>query len=204
MKHRLGGASSGPSDPRSARRRVSHPQPIKASDADYKRILVLGRGAYAKVVLVEERRTGIRYAMKILSKNHVVAQRQAEHTMTERHILSHTSYHPFIVNLKTAYRTPTTLNLVMDYCPGGELFFHLSREGQFDQKRAKFICAELTLALGHLHAAGIVYRDLKPENILIDADGHMRLADFGLCTCCGLCVPRANPGARCTQPRREF
>jgi len=141
---------------------------------------VLGRGAYAKVVLVEERRTGQRYAMKILNKSHIVAQRQAEHTMTERHVLSCTSAHPFIVNLRAAYRTATTLNLVMDYCPGGELFFHLTREGQFDEKRAKFICAELALALGHLHAAGVVYRDLKPENILIDADGHMRLADFGL------------------------
>jgi serine/threonine protein kinase len=56
----------------------------------------------------------------------------------------------------------------------------LSREGCFDETRARFIAAELTLALGHLHANSVVYRDLKPENILIDADGHIKLADFGL------------------------
>jgi len=37
------------------------------------------------------------------------------------------------------------------------------------------------LALGHLHKLGIIYRDLKPENILLDAQGHVKLTDFGLC-----------------------
>ena len=69
--------------------------------------------------MVEEIRTKKKYAMKILNKNHVVAKRQSEHTMSERHILANTSTHPFVVNLKFAYRTDTTLNLVMDYCPGG-------------------------------------------------------------------------------------
>ena len=153
---------------------------IKVTDADFRRIMVLGRGAYAKVVLVEDRRTRKLYAMKILNKNHIVQKQQAEHTMTERHILSCTSTHPFVCHLKFAFRTETTLNLVMDYCPGGELFYHLSREGSFDETRARFIAAELTLALGHLHSNSVVYRDLKPENILIDADGHIKLADFGL------------------------
>ena len=39
----------------------------------------------------------------------------------------------------------------------------------------------IVLALGHLHSQGVIYRDLKPENILLDKDGHIRLADFGLC-----------------------
>ena len=44
-----------------------------------------------------------------------------------------------------------------------------------------FYAAELILALDHLHCKGIVYRDLKPENILVGGDGHIKLADFGLC-----------------------
>jgi serine/threonine protein kinase len=166
--------------PRTMRRQDEAATRTKVTDADFRRIMVLGRGAYAKVVLVEDRRTRRLYAMKILNKNHIVQKQQAEHTMTERHILSCTSTHPFVCHLKFAFRTETTLNLVMDYCPGGELFYHLSREGCFDETRAKFIAAELTLALGHLHANSVVYRDLKPENILIDADGHVKLADFGL------------------------
>lgn len=49
-----------------------------------------------------------------------------------------------------------------------------------DEKIAKFLTAELILAIEYLHKNNIIYRDLKPENILIDATGHVRLADFGL------------------------
>ena len=63
---------------------------------------------------------------------------------------------------------------------GGELFWHLQKEGRFDEKRAKFYIAELILAIQHLHQNDIVYRDLKPENILLDANGHIALCDFGL------------------------
>lgn len=40
--------------------------------------------------------------------------------------------------------------------------------------------AELFLAIEHLHSKKILYRDLKPENVLLDAEGHIRLTDFGL------------------------
>jgi protein-serine/threonine kinase len=63
---------------------------------------------------------------------------------------------------------------------GGELFWHLQKEGRFKEDRAKFYIAELILALEHLHNHDIVYRDLKPENILLDANGHIALCDFGL------------------------
>jgi len=58
---------------------------------------------------------------------------------------------------------------------------HLEREGIFLEDTACFYVAEITLALEHLHRQGIIYRDLKPENILLDAQGHVKLTDFGLC-----------------------
>jgi serum/glucocorticoid-regulated kinase 2 len=64
---------------------------------------------------------------------------------------------------------------------GGELFYHLQREGRFDENRSRFYAAELLCALEHLHMFNVVYRDLKPENILLDYTGHIALCDFGLC-----------------------
>jgi protein-serine/threonine kinase len=70
--------------------------------------------------------------------------------------------------------------MVLEYCAGGELFFHLSRAGRFSESRCKFYSSELTLAIGYLHSLNIIYRDLKPENILISGEGHAKITDFGL------------------------
>ena len=70
--------------------------------------------------------------------------------------------------------------MVLEFMPGGELFFWLKKARKFSQPRAKLYCAEILLALDCLHKNDIIYRDLKPENILMDAEGHLRLADFGL------------------------
>lgn len=69
----------------------------------------------------------------------------------------------------------------MQYVNGGELFFHLSRERVFSEDRTRFYGAEIISALGYLHSNGIIYRDLKLENLLLDKDGHIKIADFGLC-----------------------
>ena len=70
--------------------------------------------------------------------------------------------------------------LALEYCPGRDLMFHITKRGFIDEASARFFVAEITLALEYIHSKKIVYRDLKPENILIDAEGHIKLADFGL------------------------
>ncbi|KAI5720250.1 hypothetical protein M8J77_004015 [Diaphorina citri] len=89
--------------------------------------------------------------------------------------------HPFIVDLMYAFQTGGKLYLILEYLSGGELFMHLEREGIFLEDTACFYLSEIILALEHLHRQGIIYRDLKPENILLDAQGHVKLTDFGLC-----------------------
>jgi protein-serine/threonine kinase len=146
---------------------------------DFQLLKVLGKGSYGKVMLVRHRSEQSVFAMKMLRKDNVVKRNQIDHTKTERSVLEAVS-HPFIVSLHYAFQTPKKLYIVLEYCAGGELFFHLSRAGRFSEGRCKFYAAEILLALEYLHSLTIIYRDLKPENLLLDQDGHAKVTDFGL------------------------
>jgi serine/threonine protein kinase len=112
------------------------------------------------------------YAMKVLRKEAIIARKQVAHTKAEKSILQKIQ-HPFIVKLHFAFQTKEKLYMILDYVNGGELFFHLKKEGRFSESRVKFYASEIVCAMSHLHKLGIVYRDLKPENILLDAEGNI-------------------------------
>lgn len=149
---------------------------------DFEVLKLIGKGTFGQVFQVRKKDTKRIYAMKVLSKKVIVQKKEIQHTIGERNILVRTASteSPFIVGLKFSFQTTADLYLVTDYMSGGELFWHLQKEGRFLEDRAKFYIAELILALRHLHQHDIVYRDLKPENILLDANGHIALCDFGL------------------------
>ncbi|CAG9315733.1 unnamed protein product [Blepharisma stoltei] len=146
---------------------------------DFELLKVIGKGRYGKVLLVKKIITGELFAMKILKKKYIAECRQIEHTRTERKILASVD-HPYIVKFFYAFQSNERLYLILEYCSGGELFFHLNRARRFDEQRVKFYSACLVLAIEHLHSKNIIYRDLKPENVLIDEDGFPKITDFGL------------------------
>lgn len=87
---------------------------------------------------------------------------------------------PFIVKMHDQIETPDRLCFVIDYLENGELFHFLRREGKFTSEKTRIYAAEILLALECLHQNNVIYRDLKPENVLLDAEGHLKLTDFGL------------------------
>ncbi|KAL7420623.1 Serine/threonine-protein kinase [Cryptotrichosporon argae] len=153
---------------------------IHLKPADFEFLKLIGRGTFGRVFQVRKKDTKRIYAMKVLSKKEIVAKKEVAHTIGERKILQRSLECPFLVGLKFSFQTEKELYFVTDYKCGGELFWHLQKEGRFSEDRARFYIAELVLALEHLHKYNIVYRDLKPENILLDATGHIALCDFGL------------------------
>ncbi|XP_064460482.1 ribosomal protein S6 kinase beta-1-like isoform X2 [Ornithodoros turicata] len=161
-----------------------NPDQEKTGTKDFELLKVLGKGGYGKVFQVRKltgKDVGTIFAMKVLKKATIVRnQKDTAHTKAERNILEVVK-HPFIVDLIYAFQTGGKLYLILEYLSGGELFMHLEREGIFLEDTASFYLSEIVLALEHLHKEGIIYRDLKPENILLDAQGHVKLTDFGLC-----------------------
>ncbi|XXQ31943.1 Non-specific serine/threonine protein kinase [Plasmodiophora brassicae] len=153
---------------------------VPASLDDFQLLKVIGKGAFGKVMLVRSKSDPKQlFALKQLDKSKVRNKGQSEHAMTERNILEYIR-HPFIVTMRGAFQTESKLFIVLDYCAGGELFFHLQRMGTFSEELARFYTAQLVLAIEYLHELGIVFRDLKLENVLLDAKGNIQLTDFGL------------------------
>jgi serine/threonine protein kinase len=153
--------------------------PRAVSMADFDLLTVLGLGSFGRVMKVKEKSTGNIYAMKVMDKEQVVANKMVNHTQAEKDILGSID-HPFICRLFYAFQTKKHLVLVMDFLCGGELFFHLQRAKRFSEQRAKYYAAEIGLALAYIHDRNIIYRDLKPENLVLSREGHVTLTDFGL------------------------
>lgn len=160
---------------------------------DFRPVRVLGQGAYGKVILVKDKLTNKLYAMKQLKKAEILITespksneeddvnlgKRIERTFAEKSILAELE-HPNIVKLFYSFHDNSKLYLLLQYIPGGELFFHLKEQGTLDEDTVAFYAAEISCALKFLHDKGIVYRDLKPENCLLNDKGHLVLTDFGL------------------------
>mmetsp|Transcript_18598 Transcript_18598/g.40029 ORF Transcript_18598/g.40029 Transcript_18598/m.40029 type:complete len:487 (+) Transcript_18598:164-1624(+) len=147
---------------------------------DFSIVRVLGTGASCKVVQVKHRGNGNYYAVKVMSKRKILThEKKLERAIAEKRVLSRVK-HPFVISLHWAFQTRGHLFLVLDYCAGGELFFHLQQRGRFSEPDSRFYISEILLGLEYLHSQQVLYRDLKPENCLLDAGGHVRLTDFGL------------------------
>jgi serum/glucocorticoid-regulated kinase 2 len=140
---------------------------------------VIGKGAFGKVFMVENKNNNKYYAMKTLRKDMIIDYEQLEATKLEKYILT-TSHHPFIVQMQYVLQNELRVYFLMDLILGGELFSLILDEKRFSEERTKFYSAQVILAIGFLHGQKIIYRDLKPENILISEDGYIKLADFGL------------------------
>ncbi|KFW90609.1 Citron Rho-interacting kinase, partial [Phalacrocorax carbo] len=152
---------------------------LQPSVKDFEVKSVVGCGHFADVKVVREKVTGDVYAMKVMSKESLLAQEHVSFFEEERSILSQGTS-PWIPQLQYAFQDRKNLYLVMEYQPGGDLLSLLNRyEDQLDESMVQFYLAELVLAIHSVHQMGYVHRDVKPENVLIDRTGHIKLVDFG-------------------------
>ncbi|XP_076236066.1 serine/threonine-protein kinase gek [Calliopsis andreniformis] len=154
---------------------------LQLAREDFEIVKVIGRGAFGEVCVVRMRGSDKVFAMKILNKWEMLKRAETACFREERDVMVYGDRR-WITNLHYAFQDDNNLYLVMDYYCGGDLLTLLSKfEDRLPEDMARFYIAEMVLAIGSIHDLRYVHRDIKPDNVLLDANGHIRLADFGSC-----------------------
>ncbi|XP_048525386.1 serine/threonine-protein kinase Genghis Khan isoform X4 [Dendroctonus ponderosae] len=154
---------------------------LRLNRDDFEIVKVIGRGAFGEVCVVKLRGSEKVFAMKILNKWEMLKRAETACFKEERDVLVFGDRR-WITHLHYAFQDESNLYLVMDYYCGGDLLTLLSKfEDRLPEDMARFYIAEMVLAIDSIHRLKYVHRDIKPDNVLLDANGHIRLADFGSC-----------------------
>nr|CAB3266654.1 serine/threonine-protein kinase 38-like [Phallusia mammillata] len=149
--------------------------------SDFDMLKIIGRGAFGEVRLVQKKDTGHIYAMKMLRKKDMMEKEQVAHVRAERDILVEAE-NLWVVKMFYSFQDPYNLYLIMEFLPGGDMMTLLMNKDTLTEEQTQFYMAESVLAINSIHDLGFIHRDIKPDNLLIDAKGHIKLSDFGLCT----------------------
>uniref|UniRef100_UPI003AADB8FF ribosomal protein S6 kinase alpha-5 isoform X4 n=1 Tax=Centroberyx gerrardi TaxID=166262 RepID=UPI003AADB8FF len=136
----------------------------------------LGEGSFSICRQCTHKKTGQKYAVKIVSK------RMEAQTQKEVAALKLCDGHPNIVKLHEIYHDQLHTYLVLELLGGGELLERIRRKQHFSETEASRIMRRLVSAVSHMHDVGVVHRDLKPENLLFtdeSENSEIKIIDFG-------------------------
>ncbi|KAJ6593690.1 kinase-like domain-containing protein [Mycena capillaripes] len=151
----------------------------KPSLQDFQFGRTLGEGSYSTVKLGTSRVDGKQYAIKVITKSHLIRAQKVETASAERKALIRLHGHPGIVSLYHAFQDEWSLYFVIDLAANGEMQSLISRLGSLSTRCARYYAAQIADAMEYMHSKDVIHRDLKPENLLLDDAFRIKITDFG-------------------------
>ncbi|KAJ1440059.1 Serine/threonine-protein kinase, active site [Sesbania bispinosa] len=139
----------------------------------------LGEGNFAKVKFARHVETGEHMAIKILDKEKVLKHKMIGQIKREISTMK-LIRHPNVIRMYEVMASKTKIYIVLEFVTGGELFDKIARNGKLKEDEARKYFQQLICAVDYCHSRGVFHRDLKPENLLLDANGVLKVSDFGL------------------------
>jgi len=151
-----------------------------ATTIDFYRIgKILGKGAFGKVNLAVHKLTQCLCAVKSINKQFFSDESQTKKVMQEVVMLKKTR-HKNIVRLYEYFETEKHILFVIEVCAGGDLLNYVRRRRRLKEDLAKCLFKQIIESLAYCHSKNILHRDIKLDNILLDANGQVKLCDFGV------------------------
>jgi len=148
-------------------------------DGRYRIVRKLGAGGMANVYLAEDQELGRRVAIKILNDRHANDDQFVERFRREAKNAAALS-HPNIVSIYDRGEAEGTYYIAMEYLDGRSLKELIVSRGPAPVHVAVEYARQILSALRFAHRHGIVHRDIKPHNVLVDAEGRVKVTDFGI------------------------
>ncbi|KAH9948508.1 Pkinase-domain-containing protein [Amylocystis lapponica] len=143
----------------------------------YSKIRKVGQGASGHVYVAKTLATGKKIAIKEMD----LSNQPRKELIVNEILVMKESQHPNIVNFLESYLVRNNeLWVVMEYMEGGALT-DIIENNTLEEDQISSICLETCKGLGHLHSQHIIHRDIKSDNVLLDAQGHVKITDFGFC-----------------------
>jgi beta-lactam-binding protein with PASTA domain/tRNA A-37 threonylcarbamoyl transferase component Bud32 len=148
-------------------------------DGRYRIVRKLGAGGMANVYLAEDEVLGRRVAIKILNDRHAGDDQFVERFRREAKNAASLS-HPNIVSIYDRGEAEGTYYIAMEYLDGRSLKELIVARGPAPVHLAIDYARQILAAIRFAHRHGIVHRDIKPHNVLVDAEGRLKVTDFGI------------------------
>lgn len=141
----------------------------------------MGEGATAQVYLAEHGASGAHVAIKVIDKL-LVQRAQLESKVRQEMVLHAELRHPHVLHVESVFEDARNFYMALEYCARRSLSAIVKTlpGRKMDEQMSKKIFRQVVAGVVYLHASGVIHRDLKLANLLMNADGEVKISDFGL------------------------